>query len=465
MSESNLKKDCLPLSKACVYGTKQSDGFVGIRYDKGNVKVIFPFGYSVPESADEKIFRKDVLNLVKVLSRFANKSNVVEKNYSIKDESVQLPIHAYIHVFSFFLDNGYYVEKESVYKKGVGGKINWPKTIKRGRPKIAGNYPNESAVYFDFITKKSLNKENELITQIHKFCVYEAYEKLINLLGYSQPEKPTIPFNAAVFSAVVRSKLDKTFNEKYKRLFKDMLDIIQFHGMKTDDCKTSFGTRDFEYVWEKLIDHVFGIKEKNKYYPKCSWSIFKKNGNIENANVKSCEAKQTTLRPDAIMELKECKKIFVLDAKYYQYGDDGKNKSGARDPKTLPGSESILKQIAYAEFIETVLREQKNENSSVVSNDSNQDDKQKVDREHIFNAFILPYAANENDGKSYCLENFGYAKCEWRLNTVTEKSYDRIYGILLDVRSIMQRHPFHSDDDMANLSRVILEKVPERFKC
>lgn len=463
MSKSNLKKECLPLSEACVYGTKQSDGFVGIRYDKGNIKVFFPFGYSVPESADEKFFRKDILNLVKVLSRFAKKCNEVEKESSIKDESVQLPILAYIHVFSFFLDNGYYVEKESVYKKADGGKINWSKTIKRVRPKIAGNYPHESAVYFNFITKKSSNNENELITQIHKFCVYEAYEKLISLLGYSQPEKPTIPFNAAVFSAVIRSKIEKTFNEKHLLLFKNMLDIIQSHGIKSDDCKTNFGTKDFEYVWEKMIDHVFGIKEKNKYYPKCSWSIFEKNEAIGNANDKSCEAKQTSLRPDAIMELKGNKKIFVLDAKYYQYGDDGKNKSGARDPKTLPGSESILKQIAYAEFVETILRGQNNEKSSVVSNGSAQDDKRNADRDNVFNAFILPYAANENDGKSYCLENFGYAKCEWRLNTSMEKSYDRIYGILLDVRSIMQRHPFHSDDDMADLSNVILEKVPERF--
>ena len=99
MSKSNLKKECLPLSEACVYGTKQSDGFVGIRYDKGNIKVFFPFGYSVPESADEKFFRKDILNLVKVLSRFAKKCNEVEKESSIKDESVQLPILAYIHVF------------------------------------------------------------------------------------------------------------------------------------------------------------------------------------------------------------------------------------------------------------------------------------------------------------------------------------------------------------------------------
>lgn len=464
MSKSNLKKDCLPLSEACVYGAKQSDGFVGIRYDKGNIKVYFPFGYSEPELADEKNFRKDVLNLVKVLSRFAKKNNVVEKKCCIKDESVRLPIHAYIHVFNFFLDNGYYVENESVYKKANGGKINWLKTIKRVRPKIVGDYPHESAVYFNFITKKSSYNENELITQIHKFCVYEAYEKLVNLLGYSQPEKPTIPFDEAVFSAVIRSKIETTFNEKHLLLFKNMLDIIQSHGIKSDGCKTCFGTSDFEYVWEKLIDHVFGIKEKNKYYPKCSWSIFKMNETIEDANIKSYEAKQTTLRPDAIMEMKEIKKFFVLDAKYYQYGDDGKNKSGARDPKTLPSSESILKQIAYAEFIETILSEQKNEESSVVSNDSTLDDKQNADRDNVFNAFILPYAANENDGKSYCLENFGYAKCEWRLNTSTEKSYDRIYGILLDVRSIMQRHPFHSDDDMANLSRVILEKVPERFK-
>ena len=220
-----------------------------------------------------------------------------------------------------------------------------------------------------------------------------------------------------------------TFNEKHLLLFQNMLDIFCYLGKREDNRKASFGTNDFEYVWEGLIDRVFGIEDKDKYFPHCTWKI--KGKGKETLDWRS--EKRTALRPDTIMELQEdCKKIFILDAKYYQY------------PKTLPGTGSILKQIAYAEFVETMLNEK-----------------------NIFNAFVLPYAAEEdcNAETAYRLENFGYAECEWRKGDAENaKHYERIYGILLDVRSIMQRHPQHSDEDIAELRRKIMEKVPENFQ-
>ena len=416
------------LSDVCVYGRKQEDEFVGIRYNDGKLNVYFPFGYSKPVSGEERDYRDDILNLISVLSTYSKESQGVAENHRLNDEEVQFPIHAYIHVFNYFLNHGYYVENEPVYKRAKGGKINWAKTIKQVRPQIAGDFPNESVVYLDFVTKKSAHKENELITQIHKFCVYEAYEKIGCLFGFMQPEKPTVPFNAELFVAVLRTRMASTFNEKHLLLFRNMLDIICYLGKREDNRKASFGTNDFEYVWEGLIDRVFGIEDKNKYFPHCTWKIGK-----EETTLDWRSEKRTALRPDTIMELQEdCKKVFILDAKYYQY------------PRTLPGTGSILKQIAYAEFVETMLNEK-----------------------HVFNAFILPYAAEDdcNTETAYRLENFGYAECEWRKGDAENaKPYERIYGILLDVRSIMQRHPQHSDDDIAELRRIIMEKVPEKFK-
>ena len=317
------------------------------------------------------------------------------------------------------------METEPVYKRARGGKINWSKTIKQMRPQVAGESPNESIVYLDFITKKSAHNENELITQIHKFCVYEAYEKIGCLFGFMQPEKATVPFNAELFISVLRTRMANTFNEKHLLLFQNMLDIICYMGKREDNRKASFGTNDFEYVWEGLIDRVFGIDDKEKYFPHCTWKI-----NNDEKSLDWRSEKRTALRPDTIMELTDdCKKIFILDAKYYQY------------PRTLPGTGSILKQIAYAEFIETQLRE--------IPDQAGND---------IFNAFILPYAAEDgrNVETSYRLENFGYAECDWRKGDAQDaKPYERIYGILLDVRSIMQRHPKSSDKDIAELAAKI----------
>lgn len=410
------------LSDVCVYGRKQEDEFVGIRYSDGDLKVYFPFGYSKPVSGDERDYRADILNLVSVLSAYSKECQGVAENRLLNDENVHIPIHAYIHVFNYFLNYGYYMETEPVYKRARGGKINWSKTIKQMRPQVAGESPNESIVYLDFITKKSAHNENELITQIHKYCVYEAYEKIGCLFGFMQPAKATVPFNAGLFVAVLRTRMANTFNEKHLLLFQNMIDIICYLGKREDNRKASFGTNDFEYVWEGLIDRVFGIEDKDKYFPHCIWKI--KGKNDEKLDWRS--EKRTALRPDTIMELPvDCKKIFILDAKYYQY------------PRTLPGTGSILKQIAYAEFIETQLRE--------IPDQAGND---------IFNAFILPYAAEDgrNVETSYRLEKFGYAECDWRKG---DKPYERVYGILLDVRSIMQRHPKCSNEDIAELAAKI----------
>ncbi len=418
------------LSEICVYGGKQEDEFVGIRYVDGNLKVYFPYGYSRPANA-EKEYRRDILNLVSVLSAYSREGKGADKNCQLNEDEVQFPIHAYLHVFNYFLRFGYYVENESVYKKSSSGKIDWTRTIKKMRPRIAGEYPNESVVYLDFITRKPCTDENEMITQIHRYCVYECYEKIGSLFGFAQPEKPEIAFNEKIFLSVLRSRISRTFNEKHLTLFRNMLDIVRYLGKRSDNRKAFFGTTDFEYVWEGLIDSVFGIdaKEKGKYYPHCSWMIWKG----EASEIR--DEKRTALRPDTIMLLND--DIFILDAKYYQYGEDGIDKKWMRNSRNLPGTGSIVKQIAYAEFIM-----------------ARQKESPEYPRGKVFNAFIMPYASCKEGLENYALENVGYACCDWCCND-EEKPSNKIYGILLDVRALMYRHPKKSGSDIAELAKTI----------
>lgn len=427
MDNLTPKQECPNLRNVCVYGGKQADEFVGIRYEDGLLRVYFPSGYSEPINRDELEYRKDILNLISVLSVYSKENNGVDENRRLNKEDVQFPIHAYIHVFNYFLNYGYYVEKEPLYKKTSSGKINWSRTIKQVRPQIAGDYPNESIVYLDFITKKSNNNENELISQIHKYCVFESYEKIGCLFGYFRPEKPHVPFNAKMFTAILKNKIAKTFNERHILLFRNMLDIVCYMGLKDDDRKATYGTNDFEYVWEGLIDRVFGIaeSEKKKYYPHCVWKVKDK----ADEELDWRNEKRTALRPDTIM-LSPLKgdeaSVFVLDAKYYQYGEN-------REAKKLPGTGSIIKQIAYAEFIETM----RSEGSG-------------IPKGNIYNAFVLPYNSQKNK-IDYALECFGHAECDWK----SDKTYHKIYGILLDVRSIMQKHPESSDIEIQKLADLI----------
>ena len=143
------------LSEVCVYGGKQADEFVGIRYDNGSLNVYFPSGYSSPAN-DEKEYRKDILNLISVLSAYSKESKSVGENRLLNKEDVQFPIHAYIHVFNYFLNHGYYVEKDSVYKRSLSGKIDWPRTIKQIRPQVAGEHPKNVVLLQGFSVKNRI---------------------------------------------------------------------------------------------------------------------------------------------------------------------------------------------------------------------------------------------------------------------------------------------------------------------
>lgn len=136
------------------------------------------------------------------------------------------------------------------------------------------------------------------------------------------------------------------------------------------------------------------------------------------------------MRPDTIMWNAETESLFVLDAKYYKYGVTG----SAYD---LPTSDSICKQIAYAEYAERLL----------VSGAS------KFDGKKIYNAFVLPYCAGElpeslpadedSCGRIFKMRFVGTSYGDWKKFAVSStdesyRPYHRIAGILLDVKTLVR---------------------------
>lgn len=136
----------------------------------------------------------------------------------------------------------------------------------------------------------------------------------------------------------------------------------------------------------------------------------------------SFSEKRNSLRPYTIMITNrgnENQKIFVLDSKYYHYG-------ATKNRDHLPDSASVVKQIAYAEYIDNVKNRNKlPENISPF-----------IKTENIYNVFIMP-ADNTSP------ENIGYVSADYVLlqdSEETSKPYYKIHGILLDIKSIMYKH-------------------------
>lgn len=438
-SANDVRNKNVSLSDLCVYFDAENsrdeetglvDKFVGFRFVDGKLSIHFPVGYTKPENADDKQIRLDILNLISVLSSFGTPESLLHQtDIRLKSTQVIFPIHAYLFVINDFLNHGYYRSKEQLYKRAPSGKISWNRTIKQIRPQIT----NENAVYLEFITHRTNHNEAELITLIHKFCVYESFCKLGFLFSSFVPAKPPIAFNKNLFTSILQAKIAHTFNENELLLFKNMLDIILYLDSSADKENFIFGTNNFHHIWEQLVDSVYGEKDKEKFYPKVYWHL---NGSKADFSFGNSE-KRNSLRPDTIMIQNRGKpeqKIFVLDSKYYQYG-------ATKNPNHLPDSASVVKQLAYAEYIDnTEIRSKLPEDVRFFIKSGN-----------IYNAFIMP-ADNESP------ENIGYVSAEYVLpqdSEQAEKPYHQIYGILLDIRTLMHSHRPHNIQAIAELAQKI----------
>ena len=407
------------LSDICVYNAKlEGKGFVGLVFENGDFKVYFPLGYRSSDNDDE--LRTDILNLISVLGSFMEKETSSEAPKAEKKiPETGFPIQAYLRIISDFFAHGYYRETETEYHKSLSGKINWRKTIKMVQPELVG----DDLLFLNFITRKSLNNENELITQIHKYFVYEAFFKIGFLFCSFLPVKPQIKYNSQLFRSVINLKLSKTFSDRNMALFNDMKLIMDYLDSSDSSKKNyRYGTEEFEYVWESFVDHVYGVPNKADYYPHTEWHI---GGRV--FDDKDVDYKKNALRPDTIMLVNDDvkKEVFVLDSKYYKYGK-------SRNASALPGTDSIIKQVAYGKYVET----------------NKEHPELRVDGDSIFNAFILPF--DSQLGKSP--EVFGYAQTTYEKN---DKHYHKIYGVLLDVKDLMYHHSRRDDSKIAILAQTI----------
>lgn len=389
------------------------DVFVGIRRKDDYYEVNFPLGYHC--SHDEKGLRKDIISLINILAKNTEKKeSEIYIGLSDKDPT-GIPVQAYLFLIKDFFERGYYKELDTYQRVAKRGKIDWGKTIKTQKPFIQNN----EAYYLNFVVKKNTIKDDELITLVHKQCVYESFDKFGWLFTSFVPPAPTCGLSRKMMLAVVSSKLQNTFNDRNKQLFRNMLAVIEF--MKEDSVSEfRYGTYRFEYVWEKMIDRVFGIQDKADYFPKTSWHL--KDGRISD---------NAFLEPDTIMIVDD--KVYVLDAKYYKYGWSG-------FPGHLPGSTSINKQVTYGEYIaeEKFIKGDKHPT--------------------VYNAFIMPYnSKGEKFPTEQPIHYIGSATSDWKGG---DKEYENVLGILMDVKYLMALDGRMEETEIQRLAKLIEESCP-----
>lgn len=408
--------------------------FVGIKITQSERTVTFPLGYSLEKSSlsaskIKKEERSEILNLINSIS-FCTSNKKGERVSVLNGEiKCDFPVKAMLFIIEDFLDKGsYYIEKETLYTKSNSGKISWNRTIKKIKPVVL-----ESGIAFlDFIVRKSHIQENRLITEIHKYCVYKCFEIFGFLYTPFVPEKglideDDIKKNRKYYVQVLQEKIDSTYLESNIELFENLLEFINNFDSEGETKEASYGTNCFQVVWEKLVDSVFGNitqTEKEKYfYPGSKW-------NFTDGNAR----KNNPLRPDTIMiaenpQNKNERKCFIIDSKYYSYTmlrkldfdeKDNDEQESILVHGSIPGTDSIQKQITYAQYIDAEIK----------SKDSEKREKYRFAHNNIFNVFILP--TNNIEEK---LKYIGYAESAWHDGS---KNYHKIHALTLDTKFLLE---------------------------
>lgn len=408
---SALRDHCFISSSA------EGDSFVGIKSEKDSLSVFFPLGYTIPES--EPLLRRDIMNLILVLSKFsgAKDKNIISHHIN-SHETVSFPIQAYMGIMSAYRNSNsnLYTEREVRYKRGRrSGKISWSRTINVEKP----IWSNGSPYYIDFVTRENYSSAENLITLVHEYCVHESYTKVGILFPGDEPPPPRLRFDQELFRNAVLQKKMQVMDDKANQLLDDMLSIINHLGNRKGIPQYYFGTDRFEYVWERLIDFTFGEDDKEDYFPRTSWVLHDE------------EKRNSALEPDTIMVVGN--KVFVLDAKYYRYGH-------TKDASHLPQSSSINKQITYGEYIASMsgLKKKFGEKATV------------------YNAFLMPYSmfnkrfATPASKSRY--KHIGEAVSDWKPGRL---EYEHVQGILIDVRSLMHNYVRHNDPEIKKLADLI----------
>lgn len=337
------------------------------------------------EQKDEKTKKQDMLNILKFLDKYKTLENVNDKY--IKDR--HFPFDTYLWIIRDYIENGYYILTEDEYKNLDKGKIDWKRTIRNNDLVLGTN----RIIYKSFIVKQNKSEVSNIITEIHKACVYEAILKLgwyYNIeVQTIEKGKITLDKNKEIKSyvQVLQEEYIKSFTDRKKELLKKLIDILTYlDENKYNTQSFDLSTNEFEYVFERAIKDIFNNVDLEKYYPKAKWHIIGEE-----------PFDSTRLRPDTIYLKREI--AYIIDAKYYKYGY-------TREKGDLPETSSIHKQITYAKNLLT-----KNKNVKTV-----------------YNIFLLPYA-NEKQ-----FEYIGYADTNW---DNTNKKYEKIYTILIDLRTLI----------------------------
>lgn len=405
---------------------EEQNSFVGLRIRNDVIKFYYPESYELGEIINfcsynngeysfcfsnvndievKKTLRNDLIGIIRTISLAKSKSSKNNGDNSGVAKNDQFAIMSYLWTIRDYQTNGYYRESEKVYTLNGKGKVNWKRTLKT-QPIIS----NGNVIYNNIVVEVR-NDCDDVITEAHRWCVFDSVRKIGWLFGLNEksvfvPRTPSSVIKKYI--RAIKTELGRTFDDMKKLRLNHMLRIL--NGVDdTDRTKEIvYGVDKYHYVYERMVDYVFSnVMDITKYNPNAKWYLKRNQYDPKDAS----PLRPDTIRLEPVREntVGPEKVAYVLDAKYYRFGTTG-------NENDLPTTTSIQKQITYGDNIICNLREREN-------------------IQQVYNAFILPYNKENNKfGYNKDLEYIGFSEANWRHDKL---AHVRICAFLMDTKHLI----------------------------
>lgn len=379
--------------------------YIGFDLESNAGKFIFPCQYiqedivKNEDSESDKIFKTEAKKIVSLIKK-------VQTEFSLggsDDEMFQF--YSMIWLIRDFIDHGYYTEKERITRRGENGRIDWKHTLRHSGIFYDGN----NLLYRDFYIQKNMLDEANLLSQIYKCCLAYSADCLGFLYNVTKTEPSVFQMHSkndiSFMTYHIQRELGRTFNTYKLLLLRHLLTILKSRQGKVKTISLCMQDKEFEYVFEFLINSVFGTENVRDFYNEYGYEI---------GGERISAAK---LRPDTIMKNpgNNDPDYFVIDAKYYNYGYTYSNRD-------LPQASAIAKQIGYNYYLH-----------------ENWDD-ETGKKNTFYSVFLLPFSKAQNliGEAGNAIECIGYAThIEGKKSVSQKNNMNKVAVCLVDLKTLV----------------------------
>ena len=307
INEKDAQK--LDIRKYCkCQNEKWTIDFIGFIYRKNGRSIISFPDHFYAEETDIVILKQLFLKIN------LNVPGVFENNQKTNN----FPISAYLEVYTYYHQFGLHTYSERQYFSGYSNKINLSKTLQ----KSPVYFSNNQVVTFPFICEKQVNYES-FIAQSMIYVINDGFKRLGQDFKFGtfinqQINVDIFESNPRYIVKNLKVLLSTTFKDIERKLIINLISYFNWQSY-LDSSKTVFLIRNFNHIWEKIMD-TFLLNSYNE---------LAKIGNSKNPDIfpispvrfdKQVKHKiENGVQTEVIYDFlsNNSDNIYVFDAKYY----------------------------------------------------------------------------------------------------------------------------------------------------